>query len=225
MKTYISFIIFTLHILLGYSQSSPENKLGSWYMFDGTHKVSEKWSVKTGVQLRSFEVTDNINLLFLYTGANYHLNKSILLTLAYCYLDIDRSYALTGETHLYENRPYEQISYKHQLLQLPIYHRLRLEHRFLNYRHDHTILNRVRYRIGTKIKLSKTVFVNLNNEFFANLKDDVFTENRLVGTFGFNLSKTTNIQLGYMNHKLNGLNLHRLQVGLYLKTDFTKKKP
>ena len=105
-------LIFTLTI--SFSQSTPEDKFGAWYVIDGNHRVSDKISLKTGFHLRSFEVLDNMNLLFYYTGINYHLNKKTTLTLAYCYLDIDRSFLISGENHLYENRPYEQISYKQE---------------------------------------------------------------------------------------------------------------
>ncbi|GAL79894.1 hypothetical protein JCM19274_2566 [Algibacter lectus] len=56
-----------------------------------------------------------------------------------------------------------------------------------------------------------------------NLQDQVFTENRFYATIGFNVSKTSNFQLGYLNHEINKLNLNRLQVGYFFKTDLRKK--
>lgn len=140
MKNITTFIFLVFAINLSFSQTTPKDKVGAWYMFDATHKVTNKLSIKSGVQLRSFEVLDNINLLFLYTGINYHLNKKTTLTLAYCFLDIDRSFIITGESHLYENRPYEQISYKQKLFKHPIQHRLRLEQRFINFQHNQTTI-------------------------------------------------------------------------------------
>jgi hypothetical protein len=223
MKYLLASFVLTLSLSFGYSQSKPEDKLGAWYMLDVTHKISDKFNLKTGLQLRSFEVFDNINLLFYYTGVNYQLNPNTTLTLAYCYLDIDRSFAIAGENHLYENRPYEQIIYKQKTSKLPILHRLRLEHRFLNFKRNHITLHRLRYRLGTKIKLNKILFININNEIFANFKDEVFTENRFYSAIGFNISKLSNIQFGYLNHEINKSNLHRLQLGLFIKTDLRKK--
>jgi hypothetical protein len=223
MKTLIAIIILTIYMPFSYAQSSPENTLGAWYMLDANHTVSNKFSVKTGLQLRSYEVLDNINLLFLYTGVNYSIKKNTTLTLTYCYLDIDKTFTDVGYPHQYENRFYEQLSYKHKILNIPIYHRFRVEHRFLNYIHKLEDKHRVRYTLGTKINLSKDFFINTNNEFFANLKEDTFTENRFYAAIGLNVSKNNNVQFGYLNHKINGLNLHRLQVGLYIKTDLRKK--
>ena len=224
MKYLLITLVIIISIPNAFSQTTPEDKFGAWYMLDGTHRVSDKVSIKTGFQLRSFEVLDNMNLLFYYVGINYYLNKKTTLTIAYNYLDIDRSFLISGENHLYENRPYEQISYKQETFKLPIYHRLRLEHRFLNFKQQHTTLNRFRYRLGTKIKLNDKLFINVNNEIFANTKDQVFTENRFYAALGKNISKSNNIQIGYLNHEINKSNLNRLQVGLFFKTDLRKKK-
>ena len=89
--------------------------------------------------------------------------------------------------------------------------------------HIHTTLHRLRYRLGTKVKLSNNLFFNISNEVFANFKNQVFTENRFYAAVGFNISKSNNIQLGYLNHEINKLNLNRLQVGLFIKTDLRKK--
>ena len=224
MKYLSITLVLIISISNAFSQSIPEDKFGAWYMLDGNHRISNKMSIKTGFQLRSFEILDNMNLLFYYTGINYHLNKKTTLTLAYCYLDIDKSFAVSGENHLYENRPYEQISYEHKTRFLPLIHRLRLEHRFLNFKHKHTTFHRFRYRLGTKIRLGNTFFININNEIFANTKDQVFTENRFYTALGIHVSKSNTIQIGYLNHEINKSNLNRLQVGLFFKTDIRKRK-
>lgn len=223
MKTIIAFIALALAMPLCQAQKTPESSLGAWYMLDATHAVSNKISIKTGVQLRSYEVFNNINLLFVYTGINYKISKNTIFTLTYGYLDIDRTFTDIGFPHLYENRIYEQLSYKHKLSKLPISHRLRVEHRFLNFSHKLDTKHRLRYCLGSKIALTEDYFLNVSNEFFTNLKKDTATENRLYAAVGLNISKANNIQLGYLNHKINGLNLHRLQVGIFIKTDLRKK--
>ncbi|MDA9970274.1 DUF2490 domain-containing protein [Flavobacteriaceae bacterium] len=220
-KYFLTISVFIITIS-SYSQASPQDKFGAWYMFDGTLRVLDKLSIKTGIQLRSFEVLDNINLMLYYTGIKYHLSEKTSLTMAYCYLDIDKKFLITGENHLYESRPYEQISYKQKIYNFPINHRLRLEHRFLNYKQQLTTLHKFRYRIGTKINLNKTFFIKVNEEVFMNTKNQVFTENRLFAALGYQLSKSSNIQLGYLNHEINKQNLNRLQVGFFIKTDLRK---
>ncbi|MFB9055636.1 DUF2490 domain-containing protein [Mariniflexile ostreae] len=223
MKYLLTTLLLVISVSHCYSQS-PEDKLGSWYMLDANHRISDKFGIKTGGEFRTYEVFDNINLLFYYAGVNYHLNTKASFSLVYGYLDIDKSYATSGQSHLYENRIYEQFSYNHKTSFLPLNHRLRLEHRFMHFHHNHTTQHRLRYRLGTKIKLDNLFFINIRNEVFANLEGEVFTENRFYTALGLNVSKSSNIQLGYLNHEISKSNLHRLQVGLFIKTDFRKEK-
>lgn len=223
MKTILALIVITISIQLSFSQTAIENKLGAWYTLDATHTLSEKISITTGVQLRSYEVADNINLIFLYAGINYKLTPKVIASIGYYNIDVDKTVDVCGTPHMYKHSIFEQISYNHNIGNFALYHKLRMENRFLRYLGETTASNRLRYCIGTKLKINKLLYINANNEFFANLKGDICTENRLFGALGINLSKSNSLQLGYMNHKINGLNLHRLQIMLLIKTDLRKK--
>lgn len=216
-------VFFTTTI--SYSQSTPESTLGAWYMIDGNHQISNRISFKTGLQLRSFEPTDNINLMFYYTGINYHLENKSMFTLAYCYLDIDKTFNTVGNSHLFENRFYEQYYIK-STGSMPINHRIRLEQRIFNYQHNQKVKHRVRYRIGSKLKLGKTFFLSASNEFFFNFKDQIMDENRFQICFGVNVSKSANIQIGYLNHEIHQMNLNRMLISYCFKTNWkSNKKP
>ncbi|MFH4966324.1 DUF2490 domain-containing protein [Gaetbulibacter sp. M235] len=141
------------------------------------------------------------------------------MTLNYSHLDVDRSIEATGETHLFENRLYEQICYKHNIDYLTITNRLRLENRFLNDLDKNTTLNRIRYQLGASVNLNKSLFVLINDEVFANLESKVFTENRFYTALGIHISKFNNIELGYLNQKINGAFINRLQVVINIKTN------
>ena len=225
MKTFLIYVILiTVSINCKAQTPMPDNKLGAWYLVDINHLITNKLSIKTGVELHSFEVLDNINLILYYTGIDYNLNNNITLCVGYMFLDIDTNYAISGENHMYENRPFEQISFKHKRSQLSITHRLRLEHRFLNYKHTINEKHRFRYRLGAKIDLNNYLFIHINNEVFANLKNDVFTENRFYAGVGIPLSKNNSLQFGYINHNINKSNYNRLHLGLLIKTDLRKKR-
>ena len=222
MKYYLTLMVFCTVIGFCHSQENPENKLGSWYMFYSTHRVSDKISINTGIEFRYYEVITNYNLDLFGTGISYHINPNTALTVNYSYLDIDRSIEFTEISNTIEHRFYEQISNKHKLWNLPINHRLRVEHRFLHTMDNNTVQNRLRYRLGTKIKLNKTLHIAANNELFVNFTDEVFRENRAYLALGFNVDKTIKLQLGYMRQHINNLDLDRLQIGIYLNTDLRK---
>lgn len=223
MKYYITTLIFILTISLSYSQTSPEDRLGTWYTYFGNHRISNKLSITAGGQVWTYEPTTNFNLLLVKTGLNYHINNELKVELGYSFLDIDKSIDGIEGKHIFENRISEQITFKHKLRNLPIDHRFRIEHRLFNLRVGNSVKHRLRYRLGTKIKLNKTLFIRANNEVLAHIQKDFFSENRLYGALGINLSKSSNLQLGYMHRYINDLNLHRLQVSLFIKTDHRKK--
>ena len=64
MKKYILFTAL-LTALHGFSQETGEDTWGAWYMYFGTNKVSEKWSIHTEAQFRFYETTSNFNQLLL----------------------------------------------------------------------------------------------------------------------------------------------------------------
>jgi hypothetical protein len=221
MKYYIALII-SLSITISCAQSSPENKTGTWLTYSGNHRISEKISINTYAQIWQYEVGENFNFLLLNTGINYHISSKFTATISYGFTDIDSGYN-TNTAHTFENRLYEQITFKHKIKTLPIDHRFRTEQRFFNKPESNKTSHRLRYRIGTKIKLNKNLFIRLNNEILSTIENDINTENRFYSALGINISKSSNIQIGYLNQKKNKLNLHRLQIGIFIKTNHIKK--
>ncbi|ULC60750.1 DUF2490 domain-containing protein [Flaviramulus sp. BrNp1-15] len=222
MKSRLLSFLLLITISYNYAQTNPENELGAWYTFSGNHKLSEKSSVSTLAQFWLYEETENFNFGLYNLGLNYKLSPKFTTTFALGYADIDGGFN-TNKPHTYEKRISEQIGFKHKIVKLPIDHRFRAEQRFLHKANNNKTQHRLRYRFGTKISLNKTLFIRLHNEVVSILQRDINTENRFYSALGINVSKNSNLQLGYLNRKINGLNLHRLQVGLYIKTDHTKK--
>lgn len=223
MTRCLLLLVFMVTPILSISQSNAEEELGSWYMFFGKHQVSEEVSINTGIQYRYYQIISNYNLNLFYTGINYHLDSNTYFTLNYGYLDIDRSIEFTDTKNTFEHRLLEQVFHKHKLWNIPFSHRLRLEHRFLQDVSGNSTQNRIRYRLTAKLPLYKTSYFTVNNEFFINLNGEVFRENRAYLAFGFTLSKTTILELGYMRQHINNLKLNRLQFGLYVNIDWRKK--
>ena len=198
MKYYITALVFILTISLSYSQTSPEDKLGTWYTYFGNHRISNKLSIVAGGEIWAYEPTTNLNLFLVKVGLNYHINNKLKVELGYSFLDIDKSIESIEGSHTFENRISEQITYKHKLSNLPIDHRLRIEHRMFNLREGHSTKHRLRYRVGTKIKLNKLFFIRIKNEVLSTIEDDFSTANRFYTALGINLSKSCNLQLGYL---------------------------
>ncbi|WP_298343930.1 DUF2490 domain-containing protein [uncultured Algibacter sp.] len=226
MKYYIIILILVININTSFSQAPVEDKLGSWFTFVGNHKVSDKVSFSTLVQAWDYEVADNFNFILYNLSLNYKLTPKVTTSIAYGFADIDSGFE-TNKPHTFENRLSEQVGYKHKLFKLPIDHRFRIEQRFLNKSGPDVTHNRLRYRLGTKIELNKTLFLRIHNEYLTTIgskKVDAFSENRFYTALGINASKSVNIQVGYLNRAIKKLSLHRLQLGLFYKMDLRKKK-
>lgn len=226
MKHHKTLILFLLSIHTFFGQTPIENQVGSWFTVSGTYRISNKLSFNNTIQSWHYEIADNFNFLFTKVAVNYHISPKLTTALAYGFMDIDRGFEKEGP-HTYENRLMEQIGYKQKLAKLTIDHRFRIEQRFLNKPTSKNILaNRLRYRIGTKLKLNNTLFIRLNNEFLSTIKTkeiDAFSENRAYIALGINMIKSTHIQVGYLNRKIKDLDLHRLQLSLFYKIDLRKK--
>ncbi|MCB4797778.1 DUF2490 domain-containing protein [Neotamlana laminarinivorans] len=226
MKKYIILSVVLITISTTFAQSPVEDKIGSWFTYGASYRLTDKVSISNVVQSWHYEIPDNFNFLFTSLVFNYHVNSKLTASASYGFNDIDSGFNKPG-THTYENRFYEQLGYKQTIAKLPFDLRIRLEQRLLNKPEptENVLHHRTRYRLGTKIKLNNTFFIRLHNEFIWTIqtnKNDGFTENRAYGAFGVNVFKSANVQVGYLNRKVKGLDLHRLQLGFFYKIDFRK---
>lgn len=207
-----------------YAQLTPEDKLGTWYDIGINHRISKKASIDTYTQTWLYEFNDNFNFFLFKMGYNYHFNPKLKATIYLGYSDFDNNISISSP-HTYEKRITEQIIFKHKLSSIPLDHRFRIEHRFFRKHDSKSKVARLRYRLGTKFSINNVLFIRLHNELLLTPKSSNIPENRFYSGLGINISKSNNIQLGYMNRNTsNKTNLHRLQVGIFFKTDLRKKK-
>lgn len=225
MKNIIIISIIFLLIQYTKAQGTGEDKLGTWYMYSGTHRISDKLSINSGAQIREYETITNLNTLLLLTGLNYNINSNIVTTMGYGYLNFDNSYEdLPEENNIDEHRIFEQISLKNRVWKLRLEHRYRLEQRFLDYTERKDTQHRTRYRLKVTLPLNNTFFINIYDEIFLNLQNDIFSQNRLYTALGMKINKNSKVQLGYLKNNFSKTSFDRLQLGLSINTGFKKKK-
>ena len=206
------------------AQVNGEEKLGAWYMYFGTNKVADKWSIHTEAQFRFWEVASNFNQMLLRTGMNYHISDEAIATLGYAYISTDTNFdEFPGEENTRENRIFQQFILKNKVGKFAFEHRYRLEQRFLDLNTESRTEHRARYRLQVTLPVSRVFFLNVYNEFFLNLQGSVFGQNRLYGAVGFNLSKISNIQFGYLKNHFPSAHYDRLQLAIFINPDFRKK--
>nr|WP_298925190.1 DUF2490 domain-containing protein [uncultured Allomuricauda sp.] len=224
------FLLFTLFsVFLSNAQQAGEDELGAWYMYFGTNKIAERFSIHTEAQFRFYETTSNFNQLLLRTGLNYHINPSAIATAGYGYISTDDSFFESpGEQNIKEHRIFEQFILKNKVWELLFEHRYRLEQRFLDFGTRTETQHRARYRIQVTLPLTDTFFLNFYDELFINLQNDLFGQNRLYGALGIHITENSSVQFGYLRNQFSNAVFDRLQIGFFYNPDlrgvFKKKK-
>ncbi|MCM4171663.1 DUF2490 domain-containing protein [Arenibacter sp. TNZ] len=202
------------------AQENGENKLGSWHMYFGTNRITNKLSIHTEAQLRYYEQAKNFNQLLLRTGLNYHIDSNTIATFGYGYITTDASFMeFSNETHLYEHRIFERFFLKNKVWEFNLEHRYILEQRFLDYGILNDVQHRIRYRLQLTLPLTNTFFLNFYDEIMVNLQDDFFNQNRLYAALGINVTDNMSLQLGYLKNQFSSLNYERLQIGITYNPD------
>ena len=206
------------------AQSSAENKLGTWYMYNGSHKLSDKFALKTMAHYRYYELTSEFQQEIYRLGVNYTFNPKTNLTLGLSYATADLDYDVPS-VHLYEYRFYEDLNLKSLWGNFTAKHRIRLEQRFI---HKDLITNQfqnwIRYNLNVSYPLSKKWNVFIFNELFLNLdRSKRFAQNWTGTGFLYKLNNNLKFKMGYFQIKSPSNVLKRLQLGVILNTNFTKK--
>ena len=184
------------------AQNSAENKLGTWYMFNGSHKISDKFAIKTIAHFRYYELTSQFQQEIYRLGANYTFNKKTNLTLGLSYSTADLDYNIPS-VHLYEYRFYEDLNLKSLWNKFTGKHRIRLEQRFI---HKDLVTNQfqnwIRYNLNISYPISEKWNVYIFNELFLNLnKSKTFAQNWTGAGFLYKLNKKIKLKAGYFQIK------------------------
>lgn len=229
-KTTFILIFSLLFTNTNFSQSNsilPDDYLGSWLMYFGTHHLNDKYSIHYETQLRNYELTNNFFQLLPRVGLNYKIDDNSMVTAGYAFIptqtDFDEGW---GNNMVTENRVWEQFILRNSIGSIKIRHRYRLEQRWVKNGNNTSYKNRARYMLSFKIPLSKKedfpLFLSVYDEIFINISDEPFNQNRLYTALGYQFNTNANVQLGYLKHHNTAAgiiqNLNRLQLAVFLNT-------
>lgn len=223
MKKTLLLLGLSLVIYKAQAQISSEDKLGTWYMYNGSHKLSEKFTLKTSFHVRYYEFITEYQQEIYRVGVNYAFNKKINLTLGSVYSIKDVSYK-ENLPDLYEYRFYQDVNMKDNWGIFKVKHRIRLAQRFRTQNFTNKTTHRIRYGLFLKYPLSKKITTYCFNEIFIKFAKKSFGENRTGFGFLQKMSEQLQIKLGYMYTQFNNTKSHRLQLGVILNTNHHTKQ-
>lgn len=213
-----------------------DDQFNAWYMYFGSYRLTDNIGIHAEVQFRrSGAIADPQQLLTRF-GINYHLSKVTMLTGGYGYI-VSHPY---GEQPIpdqfFEHRVWQQLILNHSDGGVYFNHRYRQEQRWLEQADNFQYRNRSRYRFMLSIPLNKKIidkgtwFIALYDEIFisygSNVSNNFYDQNRLYGALGYQLGKSSNLQVGYLNQniqKSDGIhfeNNHTLQVAFTQNLNF-----
>lgn len=225
MKTKI-FILAAL--LLGctssYAQSVRVNsdQLHGWIFNNGTIKIADKWKIFHDIQIRRADGFNNWQQLLLRTGLLYDVNKETTVGGGICFVQTHPYGDFPVKNTFPEIRSWEQLQTSQSFGKATLTHRYRLEQRWIGNAAAGTLTptrfeNRVRYMAKLKFPIvqlgKKEIYGAVYDEVFLNFGKNVgrnvFDQNRLSYCFGVPLTKSINLEAGYVYQliELRGVNV------------------
>ncbi|MDF2385335.1 DUF2490 domain-containing protein [Nostoc ellipsosporum NOK] len=241
MKKLIA-VCFILLFTLCAITASAQSQFSGWGASFNTIKLNKKFSVHADVQWRSTDEVKQTQTLLLRSGINFHANKNFILTAGYAYIS-NRSRSGNLSAYIPEHRIWQQLIYNHKIKTVFTQHRFRLEQRFIS---TTGIVNNELEKTGTVTSHRARYFIRnilpfqnaasftegwfgaLQNEVFVNVANTdrvngkFFDQNRLYLAIGYRLSRSFDLEAGYMNQYISGrgdrfVNNHIAQLATYLR--------
>jgi len=223
MYKFILFLCLSFFILNAQAQENAENKIGSWYMFNGSHKLSKKYTLKTSFHVRYYELIGEFQQEIYRLGLNYKVNNKFNFTIGSVYSITDTSYKFSSP-NLYEFRFYQDANLKDNWGNFLVTHRVRLAQLFKRQNFENKTSHRIRYGLFLKYPITKKLTSYAFNEIFINFAKNTFGKNRTGFGVVRKLEKKLRLRLGYMFTKINNSKSHRLQIGIILTTNHVKNE-
>jgi hypothetical protein len=220
-------IIFLLLANRLHGQQAKDH-LGSWLMIGSDFRISEKWTLHSDVQLRSYYLIANPNQIVLRPGILYQVNKQAKIGAGYAFLLTLPFDPKMKSPSGHEHRVWQDLLLRNQIGRLEINHRYRIEERWVFANASTRFKFRARYFLQVNLPLNHfemepgTFFLYMADEIILRTQTDIFGQNRFFGALGFIFCSTISLRGGYLHHYLSGKSFHRLFLQATFKPDFRK---
>ncbi len=243
-------LAFALLPLAAQNNDEVVSQWGSWFMYFGNHRLSDKWALHTEYQWRRSAGIRTWQQSLARVGLNYFVGENAITTAGYAYIITypygQQPIAFTVQEH----RIWQELILNQRAGRFHFQHRYRLEQRWLEQREANIegepettgwrYQNRARYRLFAAIPLNQPLmgrgafFLGLYDEVFLGFgknvsKKNVLDQNRFYAALGYQFLDTANVQMGYLNHqvfKADGVRReinHTFQLALFYNLDFRSR--
>ncbi|MGV3557066.1 DUF2490 domain-containing protein [Larkinella arboricola] len=222
LKKLSWFTVFGLVSLSGFGQQKrilDHNRIG-WFVYNGDHELSKKWSLHTEYQWRRIDYIRTWQQSLARLGVKYKLTEKVQLGGGYTYFVTfpygDHPVADQG-VPTPEHRLYQDLELADTAGRFVLSHRFRLEERWLSEQtpgdprriSGWSYENRVRYQITVNYPLKGatidngefylTFFDELFISFGKNAGANIYNQNRILGGLGYQFRDNFQLELGFLN--------------------------
>ncbi|MDU0369265.1 DUF2490 domain-containing protein [Hymenobacter endophyticus] len=182
----------------------------TWLMFLSDARLSKRWGLHTEVQVLRTRTSELGSQNVFRGGANYYAADNLVLTGGYAYSQAVADDNFTGAIGP-EHRLYQQVQLHDAKSRLHVHHRYRLEQRWVQFQpgQEFAYLNRMRYQLRLVVPLlgpeltSRMPYAVAADEIFLGFgkgsKGRLFQQNRAYLGVGYQISKASAVELGYLN--------------------------
>jgi len=205
---------------------SQNDEVGNWLMYFGQNRLSDKWSLHSEIQYRSYTISaDKPEQILIRTGFNYHLTDKAMLSAGYAYIPNYHFTSSDFQPDVVEHRIWQQHIQKSNIGRAVFEHRYRFEQRWIN----DNFKTRFRYRLLALVPLNSfemeegSIFLSLYDEVFINNSANFFDRNRFYVALGYQLSKTTSLQMGMLHQQVSSFGKWHAQLAFMFNPDFRKQ--
>jgi hypothetical protein len=185
----------------------------SWIRYYNILPLTEKWSLNSELDNRSFFSPTHENLLAVRVQGRYHLTKVIEIGAGLAYFNVNtQDPNVDPDYSIPEYRAQQDLTLINTIAKITFHNRFQLEERFIQQANktqlvDHFAFSyRFRYRFQTTLDLLKkdqqSLQGILSNEIMFNFgktnKRNTFDQNRLYTAIRYQFNPTIGLELGYL---------------------------
>lgn len=222
----ISILFFLM--LFSITSNAQQDNLNTWFQYTMSAKLNKKYSFTALSQYRSYDLVKDSRLFLVSTYLERKLDNDIYPAMGYMFLILEPYTSDTEKKIRYENRPFQQISFRNKIGRTSLTHRYRIEERFLTNPDDFIV--RLRYLLSFKIPLNKATEKNilygiLKNEIRMNVvKDKQFDSNRLTAGLGINMGEKAALEFSFINQLSDSDTSNYVLLGFRNSFDWSKSE-
>jgi hypothetical protein len=207
------FLAFLGQFSLAQSKKNVEQQTLTWIRYYNILPISEKWSLHSEFDNRSFVNPIHENLWVLRIQGRYRAAKTIDLGGGFAYFNVNTQTPDTDpDFTIPEYRGQQDITFINDIAKITFHNRFQLEERFIQKATQTELLNdysfsfRFRYRLQSTFTLwekeKKSLKGTISDEILLNYgkdnKNNTFDQNRIYGALRYHFNPNIGLELGYL---------------------------